>query len=486
VDLHVSLEGRRDLAGQIYGQVRDAILDGRLRLGQALPPSRELASRLAVSRNTVGVAYDRLAAEGYISGRVGAGTFVSARLHREPEPAEGHRSAPRPHARWDAVPDPVGLPATVAEFDFRAGVPDARLFPFQTWRRLMADELRASAVHTAAYADPAGHQRLRAAIARHVGVARAVRAADCDVLITNGTQQGLDLAARVLVGPGDPVAVEDPGYPPAVMVFRSHGARVHGVPVDAHGLVVDAIPDGVRAVYVSPSHQFPLGVAMSLDRRMALLAWARERDAVILEDDYDSEFRFAGRPIEPLHSLDRDGRVLYFGSFSKVMLPTLRLGFCIAPPSLYPALRKAKFVADWHTALPAQAALARFVDDGTLARHVRRMRSVYQARHDLISALLTTELGDWFEPVPSPAGLHLSALHRSAPSLSAPSLSASGWEDTDAIALRARANGVEVVPLARFAVDGPPRSGLVFGYGMVPVERIPEGLARLRACLTGR
>jgi len=468
VDLHVSLDGRRDLTGQIYRQIRGAILDGRLRLGQTLPATRELASRLAVSRNTVAVAYDRLAAEGFVAGRMGAGTYVSAPVEEHPAaPADG-ADAPRPRPVWDAIGEPPDLSATGAEYDFRAGVPDARLFPYQTWRRLMADELRASAVQAGVYADPAGHPGLRAAIARHAGVSRAVRAGRDDVLVTSGCQQAVDLVARVLLSPGDRVAVEDPGYPPPAMLFSSLGLRVVGVPVDAHGLVVDAIPGDARLVYVTPSHQFPLGVPMSLPRRMALLAWARAHHAVVLEDDYDSEFRFTGRPIEPLQSLDRHGRVVYVGSFSKVMLPTLRLGFCVAPPSLHSALRTAKFVTDWHTALPAQAALARFLDDGTLARHVRRMRSVYQARHDLISAVLAADLAPWLDPVPSPAGLHLSAL---------------SGHDLRTVVGAARERGVLVQPLSSFAVDGPPRHGLLFGYGMVPLERIPAGLALLRSAL---
>ncbi|MGH9185023.1 MAG: PLP-dependent aminotransferase family protein, partial [Acidimicrobiales bacterium] len=274
MDFHVSLVGRKDLTGEIYRQLRRAILDGRLAPGERLPPTRELARRLSVSRTTVTVAYDRLTGEGFVAARVGAGTFVST--HRPSAPARGRgRATPtdgslRPRPIWAAIPLPTAF-AREAEFDFRTGVPDPRLFPYETWRRLMAHELRASAVDRGLYGDPAGHPGLRDAIARHIGTARAVQATADDVTVTNGTQQAVDLVARVLLAPGDRVAVEDPGYPPPRLLFESLGARVAGVPVDSEGLVVDAIPRGTRLVYVTPSHQFPLGMSMSLPRRMALL-----------------------------------------------------------------------------------------------------------------------------------------------------------------------------------------------------------------------
>jgi GntR family transcriptional regulator/MocR family aminotransferase len=475
VDLHVGLDGRRDLGGQIYAQVRAAILDGRLRPGDDLPPTRELATRLAVSRNTVSAAYERLAAEGFVSGRVGVGTYVSAQLPavaRRPDADRSPADDPvRPRAVWDTMSDPPDLSLGEPAFDFRTGLPDARYFPFATWRGLVSAELRgAGQRHT--YGEPAGHPALRAAIARHVAVSRAVLAGPADVFVTNGIQQAIDLLGRVLIEPGDVVAMEDPGYPPPKRLFRSLGARVVGVPVDADGLVVDALPDDVRLVYVTPSHQFPLGAAMPLARRLSLLAWARRTGAVILEDDYDSEFRWTGRPVEPLQSLDRAGRVVYVGSFSKTMLPTLRLGFCVAPASLHTALRKAKYVADWQSGQPMQAALARFIDDGLLARHLRRMRRVYRARRDRIAMALDGQLAGVLEPVSAAAGLHLTAWLRE------------GDPGADEeVERRAAAAGVAVYPLSMFAVDRPARPGLVLGYGMIEVDRIDEGLRRLHACL---
>jgi GntR family transcriptional regulator/MocR family aminotransferase len=261
VDLHLSLQGRRDLCGQVYRQIRAAILDGRLLPGQALPSSRELARRLSLARNTVTVAYDRLVADGFLVCRAGVGTYVSARPHRygQPRPHTTRTSSPlRPRPSWNHLSDPPGTAeGGTIEFDFRAGIPNLAHFPFATWRALLVAQLRPSAVDRGAPADPAGHGSLRAALARHAGVSRAVRAAADEVLVTSGSRQGVDLLARVLLEPGEVVAVEDPGPPGPRRALQSHGARVVGVPVDNDGLVVEALPEGARLVHVCPSRQFP-------------------------------------------------------------------------------------------------------------------------------------------------------------------------------------------------------------------------------------
>jgi len=460
MDVHVTLSGRGDLTAQIYRQLLEGVLDGRLRSGERLPPTRELARRLAVSRNTVAVAYDRLVADGFLVGRAGAGTYVSA------EPVRG-RAAPkgvvRPRAVWESITGPSGTARpggpNMQAYDFRVGVPDAELFPMESWRRLVSRELRRG---VGGYGDPSGHEGLREAIARHIGVSRSVHAGAGDVLITNGAQQALDLVGRVLIEPGACVAVEEPGYPPARLLFRSLGARVVGVPVDGEGLDVSAIPGAARLVYVTPSHQFPLGTPMSLARRAALLAWAERRNAVVIEDDYDSEFRFGERPLEPLQSLDRAGRVIYVGSFSKTLLPMLRLGFLVAPASLGPALTAAKRISDWHGELPTQAALARFIDEGLLARHIRKATRVYAARHALIADTLSGE--DRLRLVPSAAGLHLCA--RLAPG----------------VAVRPRP-GLGVERLDAYCGEIPAQRGLVIGYGAIGQSAIPGGLELLRKSL---
>jgi GntR family transcriptional regulator/MocR family aminotransferase len=356
-------------------------------------------------------------------------------------------------------------------FDFRTGRCDASLFPHRSWRRSVTWALRSGETNPGYYEHPAGYGDLRLAIARHIGLSRGIRASADDIVITNGTQQALDILARVLLAPGEGIAVEDPGYGPPRQLFKTLGIRVVGVPVDRMGLVVDALPRGIRVVYVTPSHQYPLSVTMTLARRQALLAWAERNNAAIIEDDYDSEFRFGGRPLEPLQTLDAKGRVVYVGSFSKTMLPTLRLGFLVAPPSLRAALHKAKFVSDWHSPVLAQAALARFIDQGAFARHVRRVSAIYRERHQILADAISRDCAEHLELVPSTTGLHLTALART--------MSVDQIADT---ARRAADRGVTVQILSHFAVGAIPRAGFVLGYGAIPAARIEEGVRLLRAC----
>ncbi|OLF19429.1 MocR-like pyridoxine biosynthesis transcription factor PdxR [Actinophytocola xanthii] len=470
MEFHVGLTSSGDLAASIYRQLHEAIVSGRLAPGERVPPSRELAWRLAVSRNTVTAAYDRLTAEGFLVARVGAGTFVCA----EPPVRTGVTAAP------DADPIPV-RPAwrtpmmsfedtRVAEFDFRVGVPDVRRFPMTAWRRLVGRELRELPPEAAAYGHPAGHPGLRAEIARHVGLSRSVLADPEDVLVTQGAQQALDVLGRVLVGPGDRVAVEEPGYPPARAVFAALGARVTGVPVDGEGLVVSAIPSATRLVYTTPSHQFPLGMPMSLRRRGELLAWAHRQRAVVVEDDYDSEFRFSERPLEPLHGLDRGRRVLYVGSFAKTMLPALRLGFLVVPPSLRSAVRAARALTDRQGDPATQGAMAAFLSEGLFSRHLRRATREYAARHERVLSVLRRDFHDTLEVVPATAGLHLAAWLRVP-------------VDVDALVARATAAGVAVESLGGYHAEGPGRPGLAIGYGAIELDRVEPGLRRLAASM---
>ena len=468
MDIHISLVDRRDITGEIYRQLRAAILDGRLRPGERLPPTREVAQRLSVSRTTVMVGYERLAGEGYLTSRVGAGTYVADVVSLTNARSPGVDSPLRPRPFWNTARLPPDM-SRRAEFDFRPGLPDAEMLPYPQWRRLLASELRPEAVGNGSYADPQGDPGLRTAIARHVGITRGVDATPDDILIINSTQQAIDLVARVLLEPGDAVAVEDPGFNPQRRVLVSLGMRVTGVPVDREGMVVRAVPLDTKLVVVSPSHQLPLGMAMSLRRRVALLEWAERAGAAIIEDDYDSEFRFGGRPLDSLQSLDPARHVIYVSSFSKTILPTLRLAFLVMPPSLNIALRKAKFLSDWHTWLPGQRALAKFIDQGLYGRHVRQMRAVYQERHERIAEVLARDFAEHLEVIPSQAGLHLSAV--------APSLSAA---DIDQVVKQAAADGVEVFDLARFAAGTQAQAGLMLGYGSIKLEQIDEGLRRLR------
>jgi GntR family transcriptional regulator/MocR family aminotransferase len=474
VSLHVSLAGRKNLSVEIFRQIRSAIVRGVLRPGDRLPATRELAATLSVARMTVTVAYERLVAEGFASARVGDGTFVSRIVEQRPaETRSRHAEGPlRPRRFWQSVPAPTAFHAP-AVYDFRTGLPDGGLFPNAKWRRLLAQTLRDRTSITGVYGDPAGHPQLREAIARHIGVARGVTASADDVIVTNGTQQALDVITRVLMSRFDRVAVEDPGYVPPRQLFESHGLRVAPVPVDGDGLVVRAIPRHVRAAYVTPSHQYPTGAAMTLARRQALLAWADRHDAAIVEDDYDSEFRFSDRPLEPLRTLDAADRVVYIGSFSKTLLPELRLGFLIAPRSLRAPIHRAKFLADWHSPTLLQLALARFIDEGDFARHVRRVTAIYRERHELVSRRLIGDFADHLGLIPSTTGLHVAALARSA-----------SVEQIDSVARRALSAGVAIQTLSRFAASDRPRAGVVLGYGAIPLVDIERGLRILHTCFS--
>lgn len=472
MDLHLTrgsaAPGTGDLTTRLYRELRQAVRDGRLRPGDRLPPTRRLATELQLSRGTVATAYERLVAEGFFVARVGAGTYVAADV---PTGSRGRRraGAVRPRTGFSAKPMPVSVSDAVP-YDFSVGVPDPGLFPFDTWRRLVTSEMRSGSNSPGRYADPAGLIGLREAVTRYVGVSRAVLCDPEDVLVTNGTQHALDLIGRVVLDPGDTVAVEDPGYPPAAMLFAASGMRVAPVPVDDEGLVVEALPSRARLVYVTPSHQFPTGAAMSLRRRAALVEWAQEHDALVVEDDYDTEFRFSARPLEPLVNLDPSGRVCYVGSFSKTMLPAMRLGFVVAPPSLRLALRAARQLSDGFSPVATQAALARFIEEGMLARHVRKASAVYAARHAAVLAALGSV--DGLEVVPSSAGLH--------GCVRLPQASAGSGRR---VVVAARRDGVAVEALGGYYLTEQASAsaveGVVVGYGAVADARLDEGLRRL-------
>lgn len=469
--LHIDLGNRQQLVRQIHAQIRAATLDGTLRAGERLPSSRDLARQLAVSRNTVAAAYDWLLADGLIEGRAGAGSFV-----RDIGVASG--VVTKPHATPLVQPfyrdagAAVGRSESSARYAFRAGVPDGDAFPHVLWRRAMMRQMKRG-LRAGPLDNARGDIRLREAIARHVAASRGLRVAARDIVVTNGAQQGFALLADVLVARGACVAVEEPGYRPLRLAFESRGARVVGIPVDAEGIVVAALPREARIICVTPSHQFPLGISMSHGRRGELLAWAERRNAIVVEDDYDSEFRFAGPPIGALHSLDRAaGRVVYVGTFSKTLLPSLRLGFLVAPPTLCTALGRARTVADLQGNEQMQGALADFLDSGALARHVRRMRRLYSARHELILRSLREELAPWLVAGQSAIGLHLTARLRR-----------HSLASEAAIVTEARRRDVEVAALSAYFFGKRRQSGLVLGYGATATADLPEALRRLRVAI---
>jgi GntR family transcriptional regulator/MocR family aminotransferase len=468
----------RQLLRALHAQLRAAIVDGRLQPGLRLPPTRQFASSLGVSRNTAVASYDLLLAEGYLVSRPGAGTFVShtlpGRSERDYSAKLAEEARLTPYWRT-ARPLPMSAAQIQAQaqaprYNLQLGTPDQGQFAFDEWRRLSARALRQLARQPAAYDEPQGRPALRAAIARHVSSARAVACDPQDVLVTAGAQQAFDLLSRVLIVPGETVvAVEDPGYPPLRATLQAAGALIRPVPVDAEGLVVEQIPAEAKLIFVTPSHQFPLGVAMSARRRTALLEFARRHSAVIIEDDYDSEFRYGGRPLDALQTLDRDDSVFYVGTFSKSLFPGLRLGFMVAPPWAQRALIAAKQMTDWHCNAHMQETLAAFIAEGQLLRHVRKMRLIYDARRQILLNSLRREFAGLLEAIPSAAGLHLAAW-------------SVGEADMDVIAQCAADVGVSVNPLQRYFIRSQGRDGLTFGFGEISEADLPEAMKLLRSC----
>jgi len=463
--------GDHDLVRSLHRQLQGAIFDGRLHSGMRLPASRKLAAALGVSRNTVVASYDLLLSQGYLTGRRGSGMYVTDVFLSKPPRRQIAHAATADHrlsVAWrGATPALVTQPSASYRYDFRVGLPDKTGFPFDVWRRLSARGLRALSRPAAAYYEPEGLPALREAIAAHVSFARAVACRADDVIVTAGAQQAFDLIARILVTPGHTcVAVEDPGYPPARAAFAAAGARLIAVPVDAEGLIVERLPAEARVIVVSPSHQFPLGAAMSLRRRNELLEFARARDAVIVEDDYDGEFRFAGLPLDSLQTLDRAQSVFYLGTFSKSLFPALRLGFVVAPEWARGALIAAKQLNDWHGPLLAQETLAAFIAEGHLARHVRKMRRIYGERRAALRTAIAHHCGNHLTLFPSDTGLHVAV--RLPDGVVAPQLVAAAAQD-----------GVGVEDLNRYAFRLPAPNGLVLGIGLIPADLIDKGIETL-------
>ncbi len=432
---------------QLYERLREAILAGQLEPGTRLPATRTLASELGVSRTTTLLAYQQLALEGYLAGQVGQGTSVARQL---PATLMHRRTKSMPCSRMDIEVPEVRLAARARSLQqmpypkrvgqrsggvFRGGEPALDLFPYDIWARLIARRARQSLRAYAQYQPPAGYEPLRAAIAAHSGITRGVRCTPEQIILTAGSQGAMDLAARTLLDPGEAAWLENPGYFGARGALLAAGARLVPVPVDEQGLVVEIgrqrCPTA-RLVSTTASNQAPTGVTMSLGRRLALLDWAREAGAWILEDDYDSEYRFRGRPLEALQGLDAAGRVLYVGTFSKVLFPSLRLGYLVAPADLIEPLLAVRRCIDGYLPMLEQMALCDFLTEGHYARHLRQMLSLYRLRRDLELA----------------AGA-----------------------------------GIEVIAMSRYCLEPLPRGGLVFGFASANEEAIPGGVRRLAAAL---
>lgn len=467
----------RTLHEQLADQLRRRILTGEMAPGFRLPPTRRLAHELGVSRNVIVLAYEQLQLEGYLKAKVGAGTWVPESLPEwllgpdlpaEGPPAERGGVEGRLSRRGERLADAATAPMLQGgpPRPFRAGAVSPDLFPARAWVRIARRVWRDQAAELVPYGDPAGHGPLREAIARHLARYRAVRCNADRIVVTTGSQQALDLVGRLLLDPGDAVAVEEPGYPAAWAAFRGAGARLLGLPVDREGLNPEASRaalETARMVYTTPSHQYPMGVTLPLDRRLRLLEEAARTGAWIVEDDYDSEFRYESRPLPALQGLDRHGRVIYVGSFSKVLAPGLRLGFLVLPEPLVEPFSRARTVVDYHASIPAQAVLARFMDDGHLERHIARLRTIHQRRWRLLRDLLDALPSRSLERLPAAAGLHLTVRL------------GAGLDDRR-VASRAAAKGLETPALSEHFLGSARSSGLVLGFGAAGSRELGEGV----------
>jgi GntR family transcriptional regulator / MocR family aminotransferase len=475
-DLHaleVDRAGDAPVFRQIYLQLRSAILSGALRPGMKLPSTRELAVQLGVSRSAAVAAFEQLLAEGYAAGRRGAGTFIASDL---PEPfAAIHGRERMSVAAAKAVAtsgEPGGFadvtaPSDERPFNLGRTLVDARTV--ELWRKLSARGLRSFGRQHLGYGDPRGMPELRRSVCEYLRAARAVRCEPEQVVITAGTQQALDILIRVMPGPDREVWIEDPGYALTRLALAAAAVKVCPVPVDQHGInVTEGIRRApkARAVFITPSHQFPKGVALSMARRLELLAWARESGAWIVEDDYASEFRYGGRPLASLQGLDDAARVIYIGTLNKALFPGLRLGYAVVPASLSPVFVTARTLIDRQPSSLCQSVVTAFMEEGHFAAHIRRMREIYRGQRDALVAALKRRLGDHLSVDPPDQGMHLVAYTRR------------GLSDVG-IARAARDHGVVVQAMSRLYVEAPAQSALMLGFSGYPRQLIAPAIARL-------
>ena len=474
---------------QLYEWFQKSILRGQLRPGQRVPSTRNLAAELKISRIPVLNAYEQLLAEGYLESFVGAGTCVarsipddtlsppsgrtSTVLRDEITREPGPRRMSRRGVELTKLPTQSWLNIVGA---FRVSLPALDHFPIDLWSRLVSRHSRKPPNGIMGYGDAMGYLPFREAIAEYLGAVRGVRCEPSQIMVTTGSQQGLQLSAQALLDPKDRVCIEEPGYPSARQAFIAAGAQLIPVRVDHEGMNVGEIirrGNNVRAVYITPSHQYPLGMTMSATRRMLLLNWAVRTGGWIIEDDYDSEYRFGSRPIASLQGLDTDARVIYIGTFSKVMFPALRLGYVVVPKDLVPAFSAARDAADVFSATLYQAVLTDFIREGHFARHIRRMRMLYMDRRRILVKAIRKEMRNTFEIIGAEAGMHLAAFLPP------------GTNDV-AVSRRAAQRGISATPLSTCYLSPPARAGLILGYGGANAHQIYDGIRKLRMSLQDR
>jgi GntR family transcriptional regulator/MocR family aminotransferase len=460
---------------QLYEGLRGAIVCAQVGPGTRLPSTRALAEALGVSRSTIISSFAQLHSEGYLQATTGSGTFVSMELPEASFPGahDGEvrdKASIRLSTYGASLVEAGSLEPTRSggQIDFRDGRPAFDAFPHAEWRRALAAAARGDGSLFDYSADPAGYLPLREAIAAYLGRARGITCSARDVTIVNGSQQAIDLVARVLIEPGDVVALEEPGYLGAQRTFAAHGADLRAIVVDRDGIRVDALEryaEGARLVYVTPSHQFPLGVVLSSDRRRALLAWAERHGAIVMEDDYDSAYRYEGRPIPALYGIDRSGRVVYVGTFSKTMFPALRIGYIVTPPALRDVVQAAKAFADRQSPILEQRALASYLNDGSFERHLRRMRILYRSRRAALLSALERHIGDGVEVSGDSAGMHLV--------VRLPIV------DTARFVERARRAGVALMTTTAHHLGEPVPGEFIFGFAEHDEATIDDAIARV-------
>jgi GntR family transcriptional regulator / MocR family aminotransferase len=478
---------RKSMSSQIYDAFSTRIANTELRPGQLVPSSRELAHELGISRLPVLTAYAQLLAEGYFEARIGSGTFISRSLHPRSLP-RGHGSQDRVNyldspsrprlisARASALPQYQRPYWAETVGPFRVGQPDLSDFPLKTWARLAARRSRNLRANELLYGDPMGFLALREAVATYLRTSRAVKCEVDQIMIVSGSQQALDLTTRVLLDPGVPVWVEEPGYWLAKKVLGVAGCRVIPVPVDSEGLDVRAgtkLSPKARAAFVVPSHQFPLGVTMSATRRFQLLDWAHKTGSWIIEDDYDSEYRYGTMPISSLQGLDTQSRVIYVGTFSKVLFPSLRVGYIVIPSDLVGPFTAVRQSMDLCPSMSNQAVLADFIRHGHFARHLRRMRRIYAERREVLAREITRELGSSCTIVGGEAGMQLTLLIDA------------NIQDRD-IAGKAAERKFWLWPLSMTYEGSTSRQGFILGYGNTRTADIPNAVSVLKRLLNTR
>jgi GntR family transcriptional regulator/MocR family aminotransferase len=480
--LELTLDNRpqnQTLTSWLYAQLRLAIIEGRLRPGSRLPASRDFAKLYGLSRGTVVSVFERLHSEGYVSCRVGAGTRVN-RIERV-KSVQTPTSTPPAYVRRviaDYVrPKPwIGLDARQGLRPFCMRVPAIGEFPAELWGRIAARRARNFRSWLQTDHDGRGYRPLREAIADYLASSRGVRCSSDQIIVVSGVQQGLDLLARLLLKQGDPIWMEDPGYFGATIVFGGAGAQMIAVPVDDQGLSVAAglrMCASAKGAYVTPAHQFPLGMTMSLERRMALLNWASDTGAFIIEDDYDSEYRFEGLPVPAMQSLDRHSNVIFLGSFNKLLFPSLRIGYVVLPPSLVDLFLAFRYRTDFYNPSSDQAVLCDFIADGHLGRHLRRMRDLYAGRLAALNDGSKRYLGGLLETSDVRAGLYTAAFLKN------------GMTSRQA-EKAAAAVDVEVVALDRYTLRSPDPKGVLLGFAAFDEKTIRAGLIKLSTALGKR